>query len=145
MCWRSRHGLTWLVLCPRPYQAIVNMSAGPVFSPAVCCPVPDCWKNSIFCSFRVETFFFFFFGHTCSMMKFPGQCQGLNLCHSSDPSHSGDSARSLTHWAIREFWDFQLLMAVGHGLLSATGGHCQVLAKLPQYWALISQNKQSLI
>ena len=35
------------------------------------------------------------------MWKFPGQ--GSNLCHSSDPRHSSGNARSLTHWATREF------------------------------------------
>ena len=35
-----------------------------------------------------------FFGCTCGMQKFLGQ--GLNPCHSSDLSHSIDSARSLT-------------------------------------------------
>ena len=34
------------------------------------------------------------------MCKFPGQ--GLNLCHSSDPSCSGDNARSLTCCTTRE-------------------------------------------
>ena len=38
---------------------------------------------------------FFFFGHTHSVWKFPGQV--LNLHHSSDSSHSNN--RSLTHWA----------------------------------------------
>ena len=37
--------------------------------------------------------YFFFFGCTCSMQKFPGQ--GSNLCHSSDSSHCSDNARSL--------------------------------------------------
>ena len=32
--------------------------------------------------------------------------QGLNLCHSSDPSHSSDKARSLNHWATRELLKF---------------------------------------
>ena len=41
-----------------------------------------------------------FFGHTCSMWKFPGQ--GSNPSHSSNQSHSSDNARSLTHWATRE-------------------------------------------
>ena len=34
------------------------------------------------------------------MQKFPGQ--GLNPCHSSDQSHSGDNIGSLTHRATRE-------------------------------------------
>lgn len=36
------------------------------------------------------------------MQKFLGQ--GSNLCHSSDPSHYSDNARSLTHCATEEFW-----------------------------------------
>ena len=48
----------------------------------------------------VACFFFVFLGHTCRMQKFLGQ--GLNLHHSSDPSHSSDIARSLTYWAARE-------------------------------------------
>ena len=45
-------------------------------------------------------FFFLFFGCTHSMWKFQGQ--GLNMSHSSDPSHSSDNTRPLTHLAIRE-------------------------------------------
>ena len=37
---------------------------------------------------------FWFFGFAPGMGKFPGQ--GLNLCHSSDPSHSSENAKSLT-------------------------------------------------
>lgn len=37
---------------------------------------------------------FFFFDCAHGMLKFPGQ--GSNSRHSSDPSHSGDNARSLT-------------------------------------------------
>ena len=33
-------------------------------------------------------------------IKFPGQRS--NLCHSSNPSHSSDNARSLTHYTTRE-------------------------------------------
>ena len=43
---------------------------------------------------------FFFFYHICSMWKFPGE--GLNLCHSSDPSHCSVHARSLTHCTTGE-------------------------------------------
>ena len=51
----------------------------------------------------VQGIFFFFFGHTCSMWKFLGQLgQGLNLCHSIDPSHSSDSARSLATKELRK-------------------------------------------
>ena len=39
-------------------------------------------------------FFFFLFGHIHGMWKFPGK--GLNLYHSSDPSHWGDNTGSLT-------------------------------------------------
>lgn len=35
------------------------------------------------------------FGHSCSLQKILGQ--GSNLCRSSDPSHSRDDARFLTH------------------------------------------------
>ena len=52
--------------------------------------------------------FYFIFGCTCSMQKFPGQ--GSNLHHSSDPNHSSYNARSITHQATREFqvWFFWL-------------------------------------
>ena len=40
------------------------------------------------------------FGHTHSLCKYPGQ--GSNGCHSSDPSHCSDSAKSLTHCTTRE-------------------------------------------
>ena len=43
---------------------------------------------------------YFFFGHTCSIWKFPGQ--GLNPCHSSNPSCYSENARSLTSCATRE-------------------------------------------
>ena len=58
---------------------------------------------------------FLFFGHTHGMQKFLGQ--GLNLhrshscnqnlrhSHSCNQSHSSDNARSLTHWAMKEFPD----------------------------------------
>ena len=40
-------------------------------------------------------FFFFFFGCTGGMWQFLGQ--GSSLSHSSNPHHSNDNARSLTH------------------------------------------------
>ena len=40
-------------------------------------------------------FIYLFIGQARGMLKFPGQ--GLNLCHSSDLSHSSENARSLTH------------------------------------------------
>ena len=43
----------------------------------------------------------FIFGCIHSMQKFWGQ--GLNLCHSSNQSHSSDIVRSLTQQTIREF------------------------------------------
>ena len=45
-------------------------------------------------------FLYLFFGCTHSMQKFRGQ--ESNPAHSSDLSHSSDSARSLTHWATGE-------------------------------------------
>ena len=42
----------------------------------------------------------FFFPWACSMRKSPSQ--GLNLCHSSNQSHSRDSTGFLTRWATRE-------------------------------------------
>ena len=43
--------------------------------------------------------FLFLFGCVRSMRRFPGQ--GWNLCHSSNPSHYGDSTGCLTHCAAR--------------------------------------------
>ena len=46
------------------------------------------------------------FGRTCCMWKCPGQ--GLNPCHSSDPSRCSDNAWSLTHCTTKmwiSFWD----------------------------------------
>ena len=40
------------------------------------------------------------FGCTCSMQKLPGQ--GSKPCQSSNPSHSSDNARSLTHCTTKE-------------------------------------------
>ena len=42
-----------------------------------------------------SSIFFNFFGGERGLWKVPGQ--GLKLCHSSDLSHGGDNARSLTH------------------------------------------------
>ena len=47
-----------------------------------------------------STCIFFLFGYTCDMQKFQGQ--GLNLPHSSDPSHFSDNARSLTRYYTRK-------------------------------------------
>ena len=46
-------------------------------------------------------FFFFFFWPLQELTEVLDQ--GLNLHHSSDPSHSSDSIRCLTHCATREF------------------------------------------
>ena len=48
----------------------------------------------------LKWYYFFFFGCAQGMWKFLGQ--GLNL------SHSSDNARSLTCWASRELWIFNL-------------------------------------
>ena len=60
------------------------------------------------------------------MGKFLGQ--GSNLCHSSNPTHSSDNARSLTCWATREHlllcsWSWE---GPGGqcGWLRATHPHC---------------------
>ena len=45
--------------------------------------------------------FFFFFGLALGMWNFLGQ--ELNPCHSSNPSHCSDNARSLTCWVLRDF------------------------------------------
>lgn len=45
----------------------------------------------------VLAWFCFCFGPLPQQEKFVGQGQGLNLHHSSLPSHSGDNARPLTH------------------------------------------------
>ena len=42
-----------------------------------------------------------FFGCVHRMQQFQGQ--ELNTCHSSNLNQSSDNARSLTHWATREF------------------------------------------
>ena len=49
---------------------------------------------------HMYVYILFFFGHACSMWKFPGQ--GWNPRHSSDSSHWRDSAASLTHRTTRE-------------------------------------------
>ena len=46
-------------------------------------------------------------GCNCCIWKFWGQ--GSNSCHSSDLSHCGDNARSLTCWATREFQEAHCL------------------------------------
>ena len=45
-------------------------------------------------------FLFLFFVCSCGTLKFPAQ--GLNPCHSSDPSCCSDNSGSLTHCATRE-------------------------------------------
>ena len=50
---------------------------------------------------RISFFFsFFVFGYTHGKQKFPGQ--------GSNPWHSSNNARSLTHWATRELQNFTL-------------------------------------
>lgn len=46
----------------------------------------------------------------CRSSKFPGK--GSNLCHSSNPSHSTDKAKSLTCWATRDFPAWFLIFRV---------------------------------
>ena len=48
------------------------------------------WSILLLCDIRRG-----FFGDACGMWKFLGQ--GSNLSHSSDPNHSSDNTRSLTH------------------------------------------------
>jgi len=47
--------------------------------------------------YYLQAFFFFFFGHTHSIYKFPGQ--GSNLSQSCSLYHSCSNAVSLTHYA----------------------------------------------
>ena len=54
-----------------------------------------------------QLLFVCFICHTQDMQNFLGQ--GLNLCYSSDLSHSSDNAGSLTHWASRELLGKYLL------------------------------------
>ena len=61
--------------------------------------------------------FKFSFGYTCSMHKFQGQ--GLNPCHSSNPSHCNDNTRSLAHWATRELQALPFLKLVNSGEIPA--------------------------
>lgn len=49
-----------------------------------------------------------FFFCTCIMWKFPGQ--GWDPCHSSEPSHWSDNARSLIYCATRELPETQLFI-----------------------------------
>ena len=64
----------------------------------------------IFWSFSAYSFFLslslLFLCHICGMRKFLGQ--GLNLCHSSNQSHSSGNTGSLAPWATNElvFWLF---------------------------------------
>ena len=57
-----------------------------------------CWATvgTLLLSIWVFSMLFYCFGHTWGMWRFQGQ--GLNLSHSSNPSHSSDMTRSLTHW-----------------------------------------------
>ena len=50
--------------------------------------------------------FFFFFGHTWGMWKFPGQRS--NSCHSSHLSHCSDNTASINHWVMSELWKHEL-------------------------------------
>ena len=52
-------------------------------------------------------FLFLFFGHTCSMWKFPSQRS--NPHHSRDPSCCSDNAGSLTYCTTRELLAYSLL------------------------------------
>lgn len=77
-----------------------------LFSISLCCM----WvRPETFSSCPASSqFFFFFFGHTQAMWKFPGQ--GWSSCNSSNPSCSSDNARSLAGWAIRNPVTWNLLL-----------------------------------
>ena len=54
----------------------------------------------LFKGFHVLKWRELFFGCAQGMQKFLGQ--GLNPCHSSDPSYNSDNAKSFSHGATRE-------------------------------------------
>ena len=70
----------------------------------------------------VFTFFFFFFGHTRGIWKFPGQ--GLNPSHGSSPHCVSDNTRSITHCATRKL--FPLLAIMNN---AAVNTHVQLLCR----------------
>ena len=57
----------------------------------------DMHKCMAFSSFRNMMNFFSFYGHTCSIWKFPGQ--NYNQSCSCGLHHNHSNARSLTHWS----------------------------------------------
>ena len=57
---------------------------------------------------KCALFYFIYFGHACSMQKFPGQ--GLNPHHSSDPSHSDDNTRCSTCRTTRKLQGREIFM-----------------------------------
>ena len=70
------------------------------------------WHLSIFFSSLSLSFSLFFFccccfGHVRSMAKFSSQ--RLNLCHSSNQSHSSDNAGSFTHCVTRGLPSFKYI------------------------------------
>ena len=63
-------------------------------------PPSDHTLQFFYFTLLLPVLFWGFFGHTCSMWKFPGQ--RWNPRHSSDPNHCGDNATSLTCCATGE-------------------------------------------
>ena len=71
-------------------------TGGPVMTKSIRIHVSSIPEFSLFCR-----------GHTHGIHKFLGQ--GLNLCHSSNPSHSSDNAGSLTSRPTRNSQNFHFL------------------------------------
>ena len=66
-----------------------------------------------------------------SMWKFPGQ--GSNLCHSSNPSHCRDSARSLTHCTTREFQQSLFFRERNYSFYLKTFNNIKCIYQLKEY------------
>ena len=74
----------------------------------------------------IHYLFFFFFGCTYGMYDFLGQ--GSYLSHSSDPGHSSDNTRSLTHWATRELlYTLSLCLALSSAFSPDMHQHISIL------------------
>ena len=84
--------------------------------------------------------FYFIFGHAQSTQKFLGK--GLNMSHSSDPSHSSSNTRSLNHWATRElprhvYFRYLASVYILHLLLNPLLPHLEWVILLSSSYSLV--------
>ena len=95
----------WNLVCELHSKICEGKASVCFVHPQIWCSSVDSYPIGSRCLINIALFkhyfSFFYFSHTCSTWKFPGQ--GSNLYHNSDLSHCSDIARSLTCHITREF------------------------------------------